>query len=57
MEADMVLERKLRVPQPNPQARKRETLELAWAFKTPKPAPSDRLPQIRPHPLQQDNTL
>ena len=32
-------------------SRKRETLDLSWAFETPKPNPSDTLPSTRPHLL------
>ena len=53
----MVLEEP-RALHPHPQAagRERETLGLAWAFETSNPTPSDILPPIRPHLLQQGHT-
>ena len=49
----MVLEKQLRVLHPDPQAagRERISLDLARAFETSKPTPSDRLPPTMSHLL------
>lgn len=53
MQADLVLERQLRVPHLGRQAagreRERESLGLAWVSETLKPTPSDTPSPTRPH--------
>jgi hypothetical protein len=57
MQADMVLERELKVLHPDSQAAgKRETPGLGWVFQISKPTPSDILPPTRPHLLVLSNS-
>ena len=55
-QADMVLEKELRVLHLDWQAAGRETPDLARAFETSKPTPSDILPPTRTYLLQQVHT-
>jgi hypothetical protein len=50
-QADMVLEKLMRVPCSDSQAAGRESLGVAWAFETSNPTSSDMLPLPRPHLL------
>jgi hypothetical protein len=48
MQADMVLEKELRVLHPHRQQAERHTLDLTRTLETSKPAPGDTLPPTRP---------